>query len=357
MSRSPVTIIDVARHAGVSKTTASDALSGSGRVSRATRARIEAVAAELGYVPNSAARFLRGSKVGSVGLHIPRQVMGMTFYMEFAFAAVRQAQEYGIDVTLLTPRSDRAPRLRADGLIVIDPLPDDPVTANLLTARIPVVTVGGIPERVPDAAGVVRGDYAGGMRELLGHMRASGATRPALIAPNAAFRSEWATTTREAYEEWCGRNGTPPLVRGVATDASSAAVQQVVRELLTDEPGIDALVCAPDGIAMCAMTTMQAMGRRVGEDMLLAACVDNPALLLYDPPVTAIELNAEHYGVAAVDLLVGILSGTEQAPLVRTHPVQLLVRASTRGRNAVGGRADDGGGNDRAAEPDAPSSN
>ncbi|MFF0447679.1 LacI family DNA-binding transcriptional regulator [Streptomyces sp. NPDC004609] len=329
MSRPPVTIIDVARHAGVSKTTASDALSGTGRVSPTTRARIEAVAAELGYVPNSAARFLRGSKVGSVGLHIPRQVMGMTFYMEFAFAAVRQAQEYGIDVTLLAPRPERTPQVRADGLIIIDPLPDDAVTANLLKAGVPVVTVGGPPEGMPAPAGVVRGDYGGGMRELLDHMKASGAARPALIAPDAAFPSEWATTTRTSYEEWCGDHGITPLVRGVATDATSVTVKRVVRDLLTDAPGIDGLVCAPDGIAMCAMTAAQAMGRRVGDDILLASCVDSSALRLYDPPVTAIELDAEHYGVASVNLLVGILSGTAKPPMARSHPVRLHIRAST----------------------------
>jgi DNA-binding LacI/PurR family transcriptional regulator len=55
----PVTILTVAREAGVSKTTASDALRGSGRVSEATRETVAQVARRLGYAPNGSARHLR----------------------------------------------------------------------------------------------------------------------------------------------------------------------------------------------------------------------------------------------------------------------------------------------------------
>src|SRR5690606_4057374 len=56
----PITLLDVARAAGVSKTTVSDALSGRGRLPAATRERVSAVARELGYVANRSARNLRG---------------------------------------------------------------------------------------------------------------------------------------------------------------------------------------------------------------------------------------------------------------------------------------------------------
>lgn len=336
MTGRPVTIIDVARRAGVSKTTASDALSGTGRVSQATRARIAAAAAELGYVPNSAARYLRRGQVGAIGLYIPRQVMGLTFYMEFAFAAARRAQEYQIDLTLLAagPHADEAVPLRVDGLVIIDPMPDDPVTTALLAAKIPVVTVGGPRTPTPAPVGVVRGDYAAITHRLLDHLREAGATRPAHIAPDTAFQSEWAVLTRSAYEQWCRRHGITPHVRTVATDATPDTVSQVVRDLFTDHPATDALVCAPDGTAICALNTLHSLGRRVGDDVLLAACVDNASLQLCDPPITAIDLNPRHYGTVSVDLLIDFLTGAEQPPLERPHPIDLLIRPSTsRGKD------------------------
>ena len=68
-SPAPVTLIDVARAANVSRTTASAALGGHGRISAETRAHVEAVAARLGYVANPAARHLQGGRKGAIALY------------------------------------------------------------------------------------------------------------------------------------------------------------------------------------------------------------------------------------------------------------------------------------------------
>ncbi|MEV7893513.1 LacI family DNA-binding transcriptional regulator, partial [Streptomyces cyaneofuscatus] len=81
MTSRTVTLLDVARTAGVSKSTASDALQGSGRVAEATRDRVRAVAEELGYRPNSAARRLRRSSTGAIGLHLPQTATRLDYYM------------------------------------------------------------------------------------------------------------------------------------------------------------------------------------------------------------------------------------------------------------------------------------
>lgn len=325
-----VTILDVAERAGVSKTTASDALSGSGRVSAATRSRISAVAAELGYVPNTAARHLRRGRVGSIGLYIPRRVMSLTFYMELAFAAARRAQEHDMDLTLLaqTPRATGALQLRSDALIIVEPLADDPVAANLLSANVPIVTAGGPRGATPAPVGVLHSDFVTVTHQLLDHLRDAGADRIAYIAPEH-FLSEWAMLTRATYEQWCRDHGRTPHVRGVPTTYTPKEVGDAVHDLLTGCPDIDALVCGPDGTALSTLPVLQNMGRRVGQDILLAACVDSPSLQLSNPPITAIDLNPANYGIAAVDLLVDFLDGSAAPPLERPNPADLHVRAST----------------------------
>jgi hypothetical protein len=56
------------------------------------------------------------------------------------------------------------------------------------------------------------------------------------IAPYG-FQSAWAVLTSTAYEQWCQRHGVTPLVRSVAGNATQGEISQVVRELVTDNPG------------------------------------------------------------------------------------------------------------------------
>ncbi|MEW2489701.1 LacI family DNA-binding transcriptional regulator [Streptomyces sp. NPDC048411] len=325
------TIIDVARRAGVSKTTASDALSGAGRVSEATRARIMAAAAEIGYTPNTAARHLRRSRTGAFGLYMPRRVLGMTFYMDFAFGAAERARDSHLDLTLLAPDplSDRLPQLRVDGLVIVDPLSNDPVTTKLLAADLPVVTVGRYRGVGPAAAGVLNADHAAMVNRLLDQLALAGASFPGLIAQDEDFQADWSALVLDAYHQWCRHRGIAPQVRTVATDATPQDVDRAVRELMEQEPSIDAVVCAPDGTALRALGTLRSLGRRVGDDILLASCVASPSLELCDPPITAIDLRPRQYGSAAVELLIEILAATAEPPTERLHTADLLVRAST----------------------------
>jgi DNA-binding LacI/PurR family transcriptional regulator len=331
-----VTIIDVARQAGVSKTTASDALSGSGRVSPRTRARIEEVAARLGYVPNSAARHLRHSRVGAVGLYLPRQAMGTGFYMEFTFGVAERARAAGLDLTLLGADSAgiKPPRSRVDGLIILDPILDDPVVRDLLAGGVPVVTVGRHRGSGPAPSGVLTADHVAMTTRLLDHLGACGALAPGLIMADENFRADWSLIQRETYEAWCAAHGAEPAVRSVAVDASPETLDAVVRDLMAARPDLDAVVCAPDGSALRALGTLQALGRRVGEGLLLASCVASPSLEMCDPPITAIDLRPRAYGAGAAELLTDILSadaahGEPGAPIERLHPIDLRIRRST----------------------------
>src|SRR3954447_26059015 len=116
------TIVDIARAAGVSRTTASAALGGAGRVSEATREHVRAVAAGLGYVANPTARHLQAGRTGSIGIYIPENLFGFGFYMEFVFGAAHVPLQDAFALTLLADR----PVGPVDGVIVVDPMAGDP---------------------------------------------------------------------------------------------------------------------------------------------------------------------------------------------------------------------------------------
>jgi DNA-binding LacI/PurR family transcriptional regulator len=329
----PVTIRTVAEQAGVSTTTASDAMRGSGRVSERTRTRVLEVAEALRYVPNGSAQHLRRASTGAIGLHLPAVLTRSNYYMSFVFGVVERAAADSYDVTLLTsgqPESRRTPRV--DGLVLGDPLAGDPVVERLMAAGVPTVTC----ERFPGdarATGVVRSEHAAAVGELLDHLLASGAQRPALIVAGA--ESDWAGAVHQGFREWCLRHRLAPAVRTVPFDTPVDALHAAANNLLAAEPGIDALVCGPAGAAAALLPVLRDDGRTVGEDLLLASCVDGPSMQAADPPITAIDLRPRDAGAACAALLFDLLTGAAPDGTERMHPTELVVRASTR---TLGGR-------------------
>ncbi|MFE1838910.1 LacI family DNA-binding transcriptional regulator [Streptomyces sviceus] len=316
------TLADVARGAGVSKTTASDALRGHGRVSEATRRAVLDTARRLGYTPNRSARSLRTSVTDTIALHIPEFLTSAEYYMSFVFGVAEQAARAGLNVTLVS--SGRLPQV--DGLILCDPMPDNPVVDQLMSAGLPVVTA----ERYGGAAqptGVIWSDHETSLTELLDHLRARGARRPALIASDST--ADWALTLQRTYARWCAEKGVQLLLRKAPFGSSPEVLRGVVGELLAEAPETDAIVCAADGAAAAVLPEIRSAGRVVGEDLLLASCVDSAAMRTAEPPITAIDLRPRHMGAECVRLLCEILAGEAPGGTARTLAIDMIVRAST----------------------------
>lgn len=103
-----VKITDVARHANVSASTVSYALSGKRPISEETRRRIEDSIRELGYRPHAGARSLASSRSQVIGLVLPlRKGMHMPVVMQFATSVATAAREHDHDVLLLTHNEGR----------------------------------------------------------------------------------------------------------------------------------------------------------------------------------------------------------------------------------------------------------
>lgn len=272
MTSRTVTLLDVARAAGVSKSTVSDALQGSGRVAEATRDRVRAVAEELDYRPNSAARRLRRASTGAVGLHLPATATRLDYYMNLAFGAVERAQEDGLDMVLLAPSGAAGGRIasRVDGLLVIDPEPGDSAVPGLLDAGVPVVTGERYLGPATGPSGAVVCDNAASLTALLDHVTERGARRPALLAPSGS--SAWATALRATAGSWGRAHGVAVTLRTVPFAATPAEAEAATRALLAADPAVDAVICAPDGSAPGVLRAATALGRKVGATSASSSC-------------------------------------------------------------------------------------
>ncbi|WP_308798902.1 LacI family DNA-binding transcriptional regulator [Agromyces silvae] len=325
------TIVDVAREAGVSKTTASDALRGHGRVSDATRQAVLVAARNLGYSINRSARSLRTQTTGAIGLYIPQVLVRSEHYMSFVYGVVNEAAGSDYDVTVIVAGEEARPNYapHVDGLVLIDPVEDDPMVERLTSTGLPVVS----SERFPSGrqpAGVVWSDHGRYARELLDHLAARGARRPALIGSTTV--SDWSMRIQGAYRAWCRLAGVEPVIAVAPFGADASLIQREAGAMLAGETGVDALIGAGDGVAAAVAPTLTAAGHVIGEDFLLASCVDSSALQVLNPAVTAIDTKGGEAGVACARMLFELLRGDADRGTSLELPLELLIRESTRGR-------------------------
>jgi DNA-binding LacI/PurR family transcriptional regulator len=324
MAARRVTIVEIAQHVGLSKTTVSDALHGGGRVSPATAAKVAAAARELGYVTNRAARQLRGRSVGAFGIYIPPIARNFNFYMEFAFGAAHGSAEHDADLTLFARDADVGPRhFQVDGVLAVDPLPGDPMLQRLVDAGIPMVTAGRPPEALANAvAAVIEAPHSDLARLVLDRLHECGFLRPAFVGSDRQFYSSWADDVRQSYLDWCATHSVEPSAvdcpLGATLEELSAAVGWA-----TAPADVDALVCGPQGFAGRAIGILESAGRDVGPGFGLASLSSDPTMELSNQRITAVDLAPWTFGREAVTLLAAVIAGEPRPYLNRFEKVSI----------------------------------
>jgi DNA-binding LacI/PurR family transcriptional regulator len=322
------TLIDVARQARVGKTTASDALSGTGRVSAATRDAVLKAAHDLGYRPNNAARALRNATTGTIALYIPEAPTRSSYYMAFVFGVLEFSAQRDYDVTVITgsavPQRERIPRV--DGLIVADPFSGDRYAQRLLESGLPTVSAEHALEGA-HADAVVYSQHERAMRQLLDHLYESGARRPALIVPGG--ESDWASAITRGYTGWCDERGVSTATATVPYVPTGTQMEAATDVLLERHPELDSLVCAPADTAGIVLRHLRKRGRIVGGDLLLAACTDSPTMMLADPAITAIDSLPREAGMRCAELLFDLMSGNAEPGAEVEIPYRIEPRASS----------------------------
>jgi DNA-binding LacI/PurR family transcriptional regulator len=327
------TIADVARAAGVSRTTVSHALNGIGKVDPRTRERVAKVAAELGYHPSLRAQRLRHGQSRTIGLvsAMPVAVAGgpsrLGFFMEVAAVAAETSLLHGFALVLVPPVESDPPldSLDIDGAIVVEPGEDDPTTKRLQARGVPIVALGGQPGTdLPNVD--LRAPLVG--RLLLDHLRAQGARHIVLLV-GSSRRSSYLDVL-VAYEEFAHRHEMPPLVIKADESGGEEAGRTAVSDLLDRHPEADAICATVDAFAVGAVRALAERGRSVPEDVIVATRYDGLRARTCTPPLTAVDLHLGQAATSAVELLLSNLK-RETTPQAVTNPEPVLVpRQSTK---------------------------
>lgn len=336
------TIRDVAERAGVSPTTVSHALSGTGRVEAGTRQRVRRAATELGFRPSRTAAALRTGRTWTLGFMLPNgglpQATGtafaIDFYLELAATAASVAFVRDHALTLL-PNVTTTPelaRFALDGVIVNDPPASDPRLAALEELRIPYVTIERALDR-PDHVAWVGCDTRAATRAALDHLAAAGAQRITLAHTSLPWA--WNLDSADAYVDWCRERGhQPEVVEIPIAPVPEPRLADAAAEQLLGAGRADAIFTAPDQHAFAIARAASARGLVVGRDLLLACGVDGRLTRQHEPPLTALDLHPQAQAAAAVELLLSIIAG-DQPEGPQLIDATLRVRDSSRGSEAA----------------------
>jgi LacI family transcriptional regulator len=326
----PPTIIDVARLAGVSKSTVARALAGNYDISETTRDAVLKVARAAGYEQNRLAVGMRSGRSGLLGLVIPD--IANPFWAEVARGAQDRALELGSSLMILssdwehdleTRHLRMLRQARVDGAIV------NPVTDSfddLHRFGAPFVLIGSSAERFPETSSV-GSDIAQGVRLGLDHLVSRGHLRPWLLL-GPRWRIARARFLRTVHDHCVERDIDPaelPTEEGEYTvEGGRAAMQRI----LTRDPSRHICVfAANDLMALGAMLAARDAGRRCPEDVSVLGFDGVPAGAFAWPGLTTIEKPARAMGRRAVECLLDEIDGRADHGRIYL-PCRLIERGS-----------------------------
>ena len=336
-----VGIDDVARHAGVSTSTVSRALSGNGYVSPQARLRVQASADTLGYVVSSTASSLASGRMKNIGVVVP--FLHQWFYANVVEGAQQQLLANGYDLTLynLAGGVDQRQRVfehfllrqRVDAVLAVSLELTEHEVARLRSLGKPLVGVGG------PIAGVhtLTVDDVAVARLATEHLIELGHTRIAHIGGSKDFDRDFhlPTNRRRGYEAALEHAGIPveSALFQPANFTLQGGYQAARRLLLESHPRPTAIFAASDEMAIGSILAARDLGLSVPGDVSVMGIDDHEDATFFG--LSTVAQFPHEQGREAVGILLRQLGATEPAVgTVNTlMPVELRVRESTARRH------------------------
>ncbi|WP_375387646.1 LacI family DNA-binding transcriptional regulator [uncultured Amnibacterium sp.] len=332
-----VTLKDVAERVGVTPAAVSMALSGSTRISTSTADRIRETAAQLGYVPSSAAKALRSHRSGAIALIVPnstQHVFGHAYFMHVLTGVSSAANERDVQVLVSTSASEasgltayeRVMRSRtADGAIVTSAAIGDPNIERLAASGLPIVLLGNYPE-LPRTTSV-GWDDVGASRAATTHLlREHGRRR--LLHVTGPLDHQTAVDRRDGFLAAVRAAGLEADASVVEGDFSERSGFDALAGLRFGSAGFDAVVFANDDMAFGGLQSLRRQGLQVPEDVALIGFDDFGLSRTTDPGITTMHVQAEEVARIAAERLFALVDAPQSDATRDDLPVTLIRRGS-----------------------------
>ncbi len=331
-----LTLYDIARIAGVSKTTVSRVLINAPDIAEETRARIRKVMAEHGYRPSRFAQGLAGGKSGLIAVVMPGMFSG--YYAEVLKGVDLVAHGAGTRIIASIAHSEDeyysmvteyAQPGRVDGMVLVAPrldllrrpAPEFPVPVVLVSARALRNGQGW------DRLDTVTVDNARAVQDALGHLAAQGCGQVVCLA--AAADSYDARERRQAIADYARANPAPAihlLTAGLTSDEAVA----VLRAHRAAGGACDAVLAHNDDMAIGVVKALREQGVSVPDTIAVVGCDDEHAAGIMG--LTTLHMPMVELGEEAARLMFARMArrtGAPPAPRCSTLGMPLVVRATS----------------------------
>jgi DNA-binding LacI/PurR family transcriptional regulator len=332
MQDSKITIDDVARALGISKTTVSRAISGKGRVGSDTRAKVMEYIEEHNYRPNVMARALAQQRTFNIGVVWPDDynAVDLPFFQRCMIGMSEITSSYGYDIIVSLIAGDDIAGLKrivqnhkVDGVILTRTLVKDAPAGYLKECGIPFVAVGSSTD--PDII-TIDNDNFDACRELTSILIAKGLKRLALIGGS---RNHIITRTRyngfmAAFND-AGVDADPSLI--YLDVESNLKVSGILKELL--KSNIDGVICMDDSIAGEVIIRCRDAHVIIPDDIKIASFYNSSILESVIPSVTSLNFNDRNLGAVAARTLLAMIDGESvESQVLKNYEV--ILKESTK---------------------------
>jgi LacI family transcriptional regulator len=338
MPRQRIISQDVAKRAGVSRTTVSFVLNGvkEANISEETRQRVLAVAEELGYVPDAAAQALASGRAQTIGMvfraypHITTDVA----HFQIIEGLMEIARQFGVRLLIdSVGHTDTAATYvnltrtkRIDGLILSDTRMDDRALHDLVNDGFPLVLLGRLPNLKVCS---VEFDNCGGARTATEHLLAQGHTRIGFIGYGPAAHTGVAERLR-GYQDALATAGVvfdETLIDygEYSADSGFAATMRLLAASVVPT----AIVITSDVLAFGALAAIHERGLTIPDDIAVVGFDDNPLAQFAIPALTTVRISFEEMGRQAGKLLLDRILHNVEPGRQMLLDAKLIVRASS----------------------------
>lgn len=326
---------DIAKLAGVSRSTVSRVVNDDPNVSDATRQRVKEVISRTGYYPNIAARVLASQRSGMIGLVLPQSVSFFFTdpYYSFLTQGIAQAcnqYEYTLALFLVESFEDEDkifPRVTHtglfDGILVQAGHHGDRLLDRLGRFGMPIVVIGR-PSHMSNFSYVDVDNVSAGYNATSHLVRLRYNRIGTITGPLAStVGSDRLDGYRKALRKRVSGVDEALIIEGDFTEEGGYFA---MRQLLHASP--DAVFCASDLMAVGAMRTVREAGLKIPEDIAFVGFDDLPLAKRAEPQLTTVRQPIDQLGSEAVGILLDLINTGIEPPRRVILETDLIIRDS-----------------------------
>jgi DNA-binding LacI/PurR family transcriptional regulator len=333
-----ITIVDVAKRAGVTVSTVSYTLSGKRSVSEHARARVLQAIGELNYQPHALGQALRSKRTHTIGILYPALGAGLSaLQLEFIEGAstVTTERNYGLYIWSGQDEDQGVLQMMKrgfiEGVIVMEIRAKDPRIAFMKERSYPFVMIGHGLDNSPENEGTnfVDLDMAAALRTSVEYLAGLGHQDIAYLNIGPAMKrgSSYAIRSTQSFEQSIARLGLHGQTYPCPPDPQKG--YELVRSILEERPALTGIITINSWVVGSIVRAVQERGLRIPEDFSVVTMLPSHLAEMMHPAMTSIDFPYQDLGRLAAEMLIRQLDEPHTLPAQTLLQVPLSIRQST----------------------------